>query len=73
MDNKITWTKDELKEFDSLIDKVSSKSQMDWIEGRIDMKKFVEKHGKEKCNAMYVHLGGKARTDGPEYSNDDPR
>jgi len=29
---------------------------MDRIEGRLRMRKFVDAHGKEKCDAMFAHL-----------------
>lgn len=56
------WTKEELKEFDTLIDDVSSRDQMRRISGRIEMNKFVEKHGKEKCDAMFAHLEKKGKS-----------
>ena len=52
----ITWTPEELAEFDLLTWMVSSRDQTDRIRGRLDMDKFVEKHGKEKCDAMFAHL-----------------
>ena len=51
-----TWTKEELAEFDSLINAVSSSDQMERIIARLDMPKFIEKHGKARCDAMYAHL-----------------
>jgi hypothetical protein len=51
-----TWTADELKEFKRLADLSGSRNQMDRIYARIDMQKFVKLHGKEKCDAMWVHL-----------------
>jgi hypothetical protein len=51
-----TWTDAELKEFDKLIDEVSSRNQVTRISGRFAMQKFVETHGKEKCDAMWSHL-----------------
>lgn len=53
---EITWTPEELKEFDRLTWDVCSIHQMKRIEGRIAMPKFVEKHGKEKCDAMFAYL-----------------
>lgn len=59
---KITWKPEELAEFDRLLDMTASRNQMERISGRLDMAKFVEKHGKEKCDAMFVHLeGGKKK------------
>lgn len=53
------WTEDELKEFKRLSELSGSRHQMDRIDARIEMPKFVEKHGKEKCNAMWAHLTAK--------------
>lgn len=50
------YTKEELAEFNRLTNKLSSLNQMHRIEARLDMPKFVEKHGKEKCDAMFVEL-----------------
>lgn len=55
-DKEITWTEEELRDFDGLIDQVSSRNQLERITGRIDMNKFIGKHGKEKCDAMFKHL-----------------
>lgn len=52
----ITWTPEELAEFDRLIDLTSSRNQMDRIHARFEMPKFIEKHGKAKCDAMWAHL-----------------
>lgn len=54
--NEITWTKEELAEFDELLEMTSSIHQMSRINARIDMPKFIKKHGKEKCDAMWAHL-----------------
>lgn len=54
--SEITWTDAELVEFDDLVDAVSSRHQVERISGRLDMKKFIEKHGQEKCDAMWTHL-----------------
>lgn len=48
----ITWTPEELAEFDKLTEMMSSQLQMYRINARIDMHKFVKEHGKEKCDAM---------------------
>lgn len=42
------WTKLE-KQFDRLIRKSESRTQMERIEGRLQLRAFAEKHGKEKC------------------------
>lgn len=52
----ITWTDEELADFDRLTWLSSSSRQVDRIESRIEMPKFIEKHGMEKCNAMFAHL-----------------
>lgn len=54
--SEITWTDEELREFDALIDGVSSRHQVERIAARLDMRKFVADHGKEKCDAMWEHL-----------------
>lgn len=53
---EITWTPEELREFDRITKQMASRDQMDRIRGRIGIKPFVEKHGKEKCDAMFAHL-----------------
>jgi hypothetical protein len=50
------WTKEEIDEFDRLLDLTSSRNQMDRISGRIDLNAFVGRHGKEKCDAMFAYL-----------------
>ena len=49
-------TKAELARFDRLTRMCSSLRQMDRIEGRLALKKFVAEHGKEKCEAMFAVL-----------------
>ena len=58
--SEIKWTKKELDEFDDLTMQTSSKYQMERINGRMALNRFVEKHGKEKCNAMFEVLMRKA-------------
>ena len=53
---EVTWTPEELREFDDLTMKLSSKRQMDRIEARLDLPKFMERVGKEKCDAMFAYL-----------------
>lgn len=56
------WTKAELKEFDGLVDKVSSRNQVTRIQARmVEMPEFIKKHGKEKCDAMWAHLEGDSK------------
>lgn len=50
------YTAKELKEFDRITDELSSRDQMARISARIAIKKFVEAHGKEKCDAMFEEL-----------------
>jgi hypothetical protein len=47
------YTTAELKQFDRLTNKLSSQDQMARINARVDIKKFIEEHGKEKCDAMF--------------------
>lgn len=54
--NEITYTKDELDEFDLLTAKLSSQNQMDRIEARLDCRQFLGRHGREKCDAMFAEL-----------------
>jgi hypothetical protein len=53
---EITWTPEELAEFDRLIDGQSSRVQMTRLNARLDLDKFIKAHGKEKCDAMWAHL-----------------
>lgn len=52
----LTWTKDEIVEFDNLVDAVTSPNQLARITARLDMGKFVQLHGKPKCDAMFAYL-----------------
>jgi hypothetical protein len=54
-----TWTPEELKEFDELVDLNSSPHQMERISGRLKLRDFVAKHGSEKCDAMWEYLESK--------------
>ena len=53
---EIKWTEEELKEFDGLVEMKSSRNQLDRIHARMYMPKFIEKHGKQKCDAMWNFL-----------------
>jgi hypothetical protein len=55
------WADEELAEFDSLIDMLSSRDQLERISGRLAMSKFVAQHGKEKCDAMFAYLESKGK------------
>lgn len=52
----ISWSAKELAEFEELVDGVGSRSQLERISCRLDMNKFVAKHGKEKCDAMFAFI-----------------
>lgn len=61
MSKKITWTQEEIKEFDRLIDESESPNQVRRISGRLDLDSFIKLHGKEKCDAMWAYLEGGAK------------
>ena len=52
----ITWTEEELTEFNRLTWELSSRANLSRIVARLDMDAFVQAHGKEKCDAMFAHL-----------------
>lgn len=54
--NSQTWTADELSQFDVITQGLSSKWQMDRIKARLELRAFIEKHGKMKCDAMFEAL-----------------
>lgn len=56
MSEQITWTPEELAEFDELIDMVSDRHQVTRITGRLKMMEFTKKYGNDKCNAMWAYL-----------------
>lgn len=56
MSQTTTWTKEEIKAFESLVDGTSSRDQVARIGARLDMGKFVAQHGKEKCDAMFLEI-----------------
>jgi hypothetical protein len=39
-----------------LVELESSRYQMDRIRARDETEKFIKRHGKEKCDAMWAHL-----------------
>lgn len=51
-----TWTPEDLKEFDRLTHRVSSRDQVTRIEAGLDLSAFVTQHGQAKCEAMFAHL-----------------
>jgi hypothetical protein len=50
------YSKKLLAEFDRLTSRLSSLNQLERIEARLEMPRFVEKHGKEVCDAMFAVL-----------------
>lgn len=52
----IKYTKQELDEFRWLVLQGESSNQMDRIHSRMDMPKFIERIGRDKCDAMYEEL-----------------
>ena len=50
------YTKEELDEFRELVKKAESRYQMERIESRLDMPKFIARVGREKCDAMFEVL-----------------
>lgn len=50
------YTAKEFREFDRLTEDMSSRVQMARISARLAMTKFVAKHGKEKCDAMWAEI-----------------
>ena len=56
MNTPKTWTEEEIMEFDRLVDKVSSWDQATRSCARMEMNRFVNEHGKEKCDAMWAYL-----------------
>lgn len=53
---EIEYTEEDLNEFRNLVELGESKNQMDRINSRLKMPAFIEKHGKEKCDAMFKVL-----------------
>ena len=50
------YTKVEFTQFKKLVEMAESQDQMDRIRSRLDMPKFVETTGKEKCDFMFEEL-----------------
>lgn len=55
----VGFTAAEFKQFDVLTLGCSSQNQMTRINSRLKLKAFMEKHGKEKCDAMWVKVQAK--------------
>lgn len=52
----IEYTTAELEEFKRLYMATGSYDNAQRVIARIDLREFLEKHGKDKCNAMYEKL-----------------
>ena len=52
----IDYTSEEFDEFSYLVEMTSSQDQMDRIEARLEMPRFIEKHGKDKCDIMFEEM-----------------
>lgn len=52
----VTYTEDDIKEFDRLCENTGSGDQVTRITARMTLRKFVAQHGKPKCDAMYAEL-----------------
>ena len=53
---KVEYTKQDLDEFRDLVECGESQNQLARIKNRLEMPKFIAKHGKEKCDTMFVVL-----------------
>lgn len=51
-----TYTTDELDEFRDLVEAGESQNQLERIRSRLALPKFVERVGREKCDAMFEVL-----------------
>jgi hypothetical protein len=50
------YTDEELDQFREIVEKLESPNQVVRIDGRMDLRPFLEKHGKEKCDEMFKVL-----------------
>lgn len=50
------FTDDELNEFRDLVEAGESRNQLERIRSRLDMTKFIERVGREKCEDMFEVL-----------------
>lgn len=50
------FTDEELKEFRDLVEAGESRSQLERIRSRIEMPRFIERVGREKCDVMFEVL-----------------
>lgn len=53
MKRRLPFTVDELELFDTLTNMCSSQNQVERFTGRMETKKFVDKHGERKCQYMF--------------------
>lgn len=49
------------REFLRLVDKVSSRVNVDRVIGRLQMTRFIAKHGREACDEFYAAYNEKAK------------
>jgi len=56
MSNEVTYTEEELDEFRNLVEMAESCHQLDRINSRLEMPKFIERVSREKCDAMFEVL-----------------
>lgn len=54
--NEMEYTKEELDEFRKLVEGQESYLQMVRITARLEMPKFIERVGRDKCEAMFKVL-----------------
>ncbi len=52
----MAYTKEELDEFRDLVEAGESLRQMERIRSRLDMPKFIERVGRDKCDEMFEEL-----------------
>lgn len=50
------YSKEELDEFRDLVEAGESRQQLERIRGRLDMPRFIERVGRDKCEAMFEVL-----------------
>ena len=59
MPKKKPYTVAEYRKFKRLVEMAESRVQMDRINSRLQMPKFIEEVGREKCDLMFKVLCGK--------------
>lgn len=57
----IEFTKEELKEFRDLVEAAESRLQLERIRSRMEMPKFIDRVGRDKCDAMFEVLNAEAK------------